>query len=49
MVIQPFPGSKFLVSDIYTSLKGVETQIDLELQKLILKRTFRGRCDICPD
>jgi DNA-binding CsgD family transcriptional regulator len=34
---------------LWPQLKELEAKIDLVLQKLILKRTFPGRCDLCPD
>lgn len=30
-------------------LKGLERSIGLALQKLILRRSFDGRCELCPD
>lgn len=34
---------------IWYRLKELETEIDLALHKLTLKRTFPGRCELCPD
>jgi hypothetical protein len=34
---------------IRLGLQNLESEIFLELQKLILKRSFLGRCDLCPD
>jgi len=34
---------------IWLELKELESQISLSLQKLILKRTFLGHCELCPD
>ncbi len=34
---------------IWPQLNELEAEIDLALQKLILKRTFSGRCELCPD
>jgi len=33
----------------WSRLKELESQSNLALQKLILKRTFAGRCELCPD
>jgi len=35
--------------DIYRQLGDLENQMNAELKKMRLKRTFPGRCDICPD
>ena len=35
--------------DIYRQLGDLERQMNAELKKMRLKRTFPGRCDICPD
>lgn len=35
--------------DIYKQLADLENQMTAELKKMRLKRTFPGRCDICPD
>lgn len=32
-----------------TKINGLESLMFVSLQKLILKRTFAGRCDLCPD
>jgi len=34
---------------VYFLLKEMEQKITTELEKLVLKRTFHGKCDICPD
>lgn len=34
---------------IWPQLKELESEIGLALQKLILKRSFPGRCELCPD
>ena len=34
---------------IWLELKGLESEISLSLQKLILKRSFLGHCELCPD
>ena len=34
---------------IWHELKGLESEIFLSLQKLILKRSFLGHCELCPD
>jgi hypothetical protein len=34
---------------IWHQLKELESEIGLALQKLILKRSFPGRCELCPD
>jgi len=34
---------------IWLELKKLESQISLSLQKLILKRSFLGHCELCPD
>lgn len=34
---------------IWHQLKELESEIGLALQKLILKRSFLGRCELCPD
>lgn len=36
-------------TSIWHELKGLESEIFLSLQKLILKRSFLGRCELCPD
>jgi hypothetical protein len=35
--------------DILSQLKGLESEISLALQKLVLKRSFLGHCELCPD
>ena len=35
--------------DIYKQLGDLESQMTAELNRMRLKRTFPGRCDICPD
>ncbi|MBI4286191.1 MAG: hypothetical protein HY670_09925 [Chloroflexi bacterium] len=37
------------VVQLYPQLKEMELHIEGELEKLVLRRTFHGRCDICPD
>lgn len=34
---------------IWLELKRLESEISLSLQKLILKRSFLGHCELCPD
>ena len=34
---------------IWPQLKKLESEISLALQKLVLKRSFPGRCELCPD
>ncbi len=34
---------------IWGELKGLEQEVFLSLQKLILKRSFLGHCELCPD
>jgi len=34
---------------IWLELKGLESEIFLSLQKLVLKRSFLGHCELCPD
>jgi hypothetical protein len=36
-------------ADILSQLEGLESEINLALQKLVLKRNFLGRCELCPD
>lgn len=35
--------------ELWHQLKELESEIGMALQKFILKRTFPGRCELCPD
>lgn len=35
--------------DLWRGLKELEVRIQAELEKMALKRTFPGRCEVCPD
>ena len=44
-----YPKEFQLSVDIWPKLKGLESKIFLSLQKLIIKRSFFGHCELCPD
>lgn len=43
------PAELLSATEIYARLQDAKKEITSELGKMALKRTFHGKCDICPD